>query len=93
MRCVYDLAKTPLQRLLFSGVLPTRKQQELTRVAQSLDPIRLFQQVEHLHQAVFRWTGVVLLLLQAYHLHLFVSFLWDVVQQETFLSRGAFPIR
>ena len=56
VRCVYDLAKTPLQWLLLSGVLPTRKQQELTRVAQSPDPIRLFQQVEHLQQAVFRWT-------------------------------------
>ena len=54
VRCVYDLAKTPLQRLLFSGVLPTHKQQELTRVVQALDPIRLFQQVEHLQQAVFR---------------------------------------
>jgi hypothetical protein len=54
VRCVYDPAKTPLQRLLFSGVLPTHKQQELTRVVQALDPIRLFQQVEHLQQAVFR---------------------------------------
>ena len=54
MRCVYDPAKTPLQRLLLSGVLPAQKQQELTEVAQALDPIRLFQQLEQLQQAVFR---------------------------------------
>jgi hypothetical protein len=54
VRCVYDPAKTPLQRLLLSGVLPAQKQQELTEVAQALDPIRLFQQLEQLQQAVFR---------------------------------------
>ena len=54
VRCVYDSAKTPLQRLLLSGVLPAQKQQELTEAAQSLDPMRLFQQVEQLQQAVFR---------------------------------------
>jgi hypothetical protein len=54
VRCVYDQAKTPLQRLLLSGVLPAQKQQELTEVAQALDPVRLFQQVEQLQQAIFR---------------------------------------
>src|SRR5260221_5186369 len=54
MRCVYDPAKTPLQRVLLSGVLSAQKQQELIEVAHALDPIRLFQQVEHLQQAVFR---------------------------------------
>ena len=54
VRYVYDLAKTPLQRLLLSGVLPAQKQQELFEVAQALDPIRLFQQLELLQQAVFR---------------------------------------
>jgi hypothetical protein len=54
VRCVYDPAKTPLQRLLLSGVLSAQQQQELTEVAQALDPIRLFQQVEQLQQAVFR---------------------------------------
>jgi hypothetical protein len=29
MRCVYDAAKTPLQRLLQSGILTAQKQQEL----------------------------------------------------------------
>jgi hypothetical protein len=43
VRCVYDPAKTPLQRLLLSGILPAQKQQELTEVAHTLDPIRLFR--------------------------------------------------
>ena len=55
VRCVYDPAKTPLQRLLLSGVLPAQKQQELIEVAQALDPIRLFQQGEGLQQAVFHY--------------------------------------
>lgn len=54
VRCIYDPAKTPLQRLLLSGVLPVQKQQELIKVAQALDPIGLFQQVEQLQRAVFR---------------------------------------
>jgi hypothetical protein len=54
VRLVYDLAKTPLQRLLLSGILTAQKQQELIEVAHALDPIRLFQQVEQLQQAVFR---------------------------------------
>jgi hypothetical protein len=54
VRCVYDPAKTPLQRLLLSGVLPAWKQQELTEVAQALDPVRLLPQLEQLQQAVFR---------------------------------------
>lgn len=54
VRCIYDPAKTPLQRLLLSGVLAAQKQQELTEVAQALDPILLFQQVEQLQQALFR---------------------------------------
>jgi hypothetical protein len=53
-RTVYDPAKTPLQRVLLSGILPAQKQQELTKVAHALDPIRLFQQLQQLQQAVFR---------------------------------------
>ncbi|HEX6551149.1 MAG TPA: transposase family protein [Ktedonobacteraceae bacterium] len=53
VRCVYDPAKTPLQRLLLSGVLPAEMQQELTEVAQALDPVRLLHQLELLQQAVF----------------------------------------
>ncbi len=50
---VYDSAKTPLQRLILSGVLPAQKQQELLEVAQAHDPIRLLQQLEQLQQALF----------------------------------------
>ena len=46
VRCIYDSAKTPLQRLLLSGALHLQKQQELTEVAHSLDPVRLLQQLE-----------------------------------------------
>lgn len=54
VRCVYDPAKTPLHRLLLSGVLPAEMQQELLEVSQALDPILLFQQIALLQQAVFR---------------------------------------
>lgn len=56
VRRVYDAGKTPLQRLLLSGVLPAQKQQELIEVAHALNPIRLFHQLEQLQQAVFRCT-------------------------------------
>src|SRR5436305_5507627 len=54
VRYVYDPAKTPLQRLLQSGVLPAEMQQELLEVAHALDPIRLLEQLKQLQQAVFR---------------------------------------
>jgi hypothetical protein len=54
VRYVYDPAKTPLQRLLLSGVLPAQKQQELLEITHVLDPIRLLHQLEQLQQAVFR---------------------------------------
>jgi hypothetical protein len=54
VRYVYDPAKTPLQRLLLSGILPAHKLLDLTEVTQSLDPFRLLHQLERLQQAVFR---------------------------------------
>ncbi|HEX6483104.1 MAG TPA: hypothetical protein VF043_30035 [Ktedonobacteraceae bacterium] len=54
IRCVYDPAKTPLQRLLLSGILAAEVQQELTRVAEVLDPLGLLHQLKQLQQAVFR---------------------------------------
>ena len=51
---IYDTAKTPLQRVLLSGVVSPQKQQELNEMAQALDPLCLFQQLERLQQAVFR---------------------------------------
>lgn len=50
----YDEAKTPLQRLLLSGAVSTKQQQELTEVAQALDPVRLIEQIKHLQRAVLR---------------------------------------
>jgi hypothetical protein len=49
---VYDPAKTPLQRLLLSGILPEATQHQLSEVAQALDPICSLRQVEHLQQAL-----------------------------------------
>jgi len=43
---IYDAAKTPLQRVLLSGVLSPAQQQELRAVGKAFDPLRLFQQVE-----------------------------------------------
>jgi site-specific recombinase XerD len=54
VRRVYDAARTPLQRLLLSGVLPASSQQELRAAAIALDPIRLLHHVQQLQQAVFR---------------------------------------
>jgi hypothetical protein len=53
VRYVYDPAKTPLQRLLLSGILSGEKQDELNAVAQSLDPLRLFEQLFQLQKALF----------------------------------------
>lgn len=53
VRRVYDAAKTPLQRLLLSKVLSASKEQEVLRVAQVLDPLRLFQHLQDLQQALF----------------------------------------
>jgi site-specific recombinase XerD len=50
---VYDPAKTPLQRLLLSGVLSASARQELEEVVQALDPLDLGEQVEQLQLAVF----------------------------------------
>ena len=54
VRSVYDPAKTPLQRLLLSGILPAEKQHKLNAVAESLDPLRLLHELERLQQALFR---------------------------------------
>jgi integrase-like protein len=54
LRRTYDEAQTPMQRLLISGALPANKQQELLRITQALDPLRLLQQLEHLQKALWR---------------------------------------
>ena len=49
VRRTYDQAQTPMQRLLACGMLSTRKQQELLRITQTLDPLRLLIQKEESH--------------------------------------------
>jgi hypothetical protein len=53
VRYVYDPAKTPLQRFLLTGILSGEKQDELNAMAQSLDPLCLFEQLEQLQKALF----------------------------------------
>ncbi len=50
----YDQAQTPMQRLLASGILPQRKQEEFLRLIQALDPLRLLQQLEQLQKALWQ---------------------------------------
>lgn len=50
----YDPAKTPLARLIASGVLTPAQQEELRRIEQALDPVRLLQQVASLQKALWR---------------------------------------
>jgi Integrase core domain len=54
VRRTYDQAQTPMQRLLASGVLAPKKQQELLRITEALDPLRLLTQLEHLQKALWR---------------------------------------
>ncbi len=52
IRRIYDPAKTPLQRLLLSGVLSDAQQEDLLTVAGAFDPIRLLAHFKELHQAL-----------------------------------------
>ena len=54
VRRTYDQAQTPMQRLLASDAVPPNKQQELLRVTQALDPLRLLRQLEQLQKALFQ---------------------------------------
>src|SRR5712691_3757142 len=54
VRRTYDQAQTPMQRLLVSGILSPQKQQELLRITEALDPLRLLTQLEHLQKALWR---------------------------------------
>ncbi len=55
VRRTYDQAQTPMQRLLASGALSPQKQQELLRITEVLDPLRLLTQLEHLQKALWRY--------------------------------------
>ncbi len=54
VRRTYDQAQTPMQRLLASGMLSQKKQQELLQITRALDPLRLLQQLEQLQMALWR---------------------------------------
>src|SRR6266700_2788259 len=54
VRRTYDQAQTPMQRLLASDAVPPNKQQELLRITQALDPLRLLEQLEQLQKALFQ---------------------------------------
>jgi hypothetical protein len=54
VRRTYDRAQTPMQRLLASDAVPPNKKQELLRVTQALDPLRLLRQLEQLQKALFQ---------------------------------------
>jgi hypothetical protein len=51
VRRIYDQAQTPRPRLLASGAVSPTKQQELLRLTEVLDPVRLLQQLQHLQKA------------------------------------------
>lgn len=51
---VYDTAGTPLQRVVLSGIVSPSQEQEQGAIAKALDPLRLFQQMGQVQQAVFR---------------------------------------
>jgi hypothetical protein len=55
VRRTYDQAQTPMQRLLASGAVSPKKQQELLRISQALDPLRLLHQLEHVQKALWRY--------------------------------------
>jgi hypothetical protein len=55
VRRTYDQAQTPMQRLLASGTLSAQKQQELRRITEVLDPLRLLSQLEQLQKALWRY--------------------------------------
>jgi hypothetical protein len=56
LRRVYDVAQTPLQRLLASGVLPEDRQRDLATRVQQIDPLTLSEYLDVLRYALVRGT-------------------------------------
>ncbi|HEU5376897.1 MAG TPA: transposase family protein, partial [Ktedonobacteraceae bacterium] len=54
VRRVYDLAQTPLQRLLASDVLSEERELEVNTLAEQLDPLVLSEQLDILRHALLR---------------------------------------
>ncbi len=52
VRRVYDVAQTPLQRLLASGVLPEDRQRALRERVQQIDPLALSEHLDALRHAL-----------------------------------------
>ena len=50
----YDPAKTPFHRLLSENILADKKQDYLEHVSESLDPIRLLQQIKRIQNALWK---------------------------------------
>jgi site-specific recombinase XerD len=55
VRRVYDVAQTPLQRLVASGVLPEDRQRALCEQVQRIDPLTLSEHLDALRHAL--WCG------------------------------------
>jgi site-specific recombinase XerD len=56
VRLVYDVAQTPVQRLLASGVLSQSRQRELSKRIEQIDPLALSEQLDVLRHALLRGT-------------------------------------
>src|SRR5258708_29473811 len=56
LRRVYDVAQTPLQRLLASGVLPEDRQRDLAPRVQQVDPLTLREYLDVLRHALLAGT-------------------------------------
>jgi hypothetical protein len=54
VRRTYDIARTPFQRVVASGVLDHPTQDRLDAIAAALDPVRLLRQIQTLHGAIWR---------------------------------------
>jgi len=54
VRRVYDGAKTPLQRLMLSGIVSAESHRQLSEVVQALDPLGMLQHLQDLQQALWR---------------------------------------
>ena len=59
VRLVYDVAQTPVQRLLASGVLSQSRQRELSRRIEQIDPLALSEQLDVLRHALLRGTHTI----------------------------------
>jgi hypothetical protein len=93
VRRIYDPAKTLLQRLLLSGVLPVVAQEHLREVFQALDLLGLLQQVDQLQQAVWRCAAPTSLLVPDAPLSSSNPFVWSAVCKGLLFARRGYLLR